>query len=475
MTNPKWTALVAGCTLVAAACGTEPSTENAVARAGGYVLDVDEATALLVDQENLPNQVQVVEALAGLWTDYVLLASAVARDTTMGFLDLEDLVQAQIDQQMIFELRDSVIQVDTAIAEDELRQLYQTQAPGSELRARHILLGFPQGAGQPVRDSVRAAAEAIREQAVSGGDFADLARRYSQDPGTAGQGGDLGFVGRGDLVRPIDQALFAMEVGDISEVVESPFGFHVLRLDERRTPGFEEARNQFRIQVQNRRYLSAESVFVAGVEERADPVMAEGALDILRGLAAEPGQRLTSRARGRALMTFQGGAYTAGEFQTFIQGRPEQERDQIAGATDEQLENFLRGLVQRTLLVDEARDAGLAPPAATVDSLVAETRERLREIADRIGVLRVERAPGEDLEPAVERAVLDALRDILNGAADIVPLGQIAFQLRERQPTALFSEGVGQVVIRVGQARASRSPSPVQSGTPADTAGSPGN
>ncbi len=462
---------LAALALLVAACGPDLPEEGLVARAGDYTFTVDQATDLLVDQENLPNQTQVVEALAELWVDYALLASAVAQDTTLGFLDLEPMISAQLDQQMIFQLRDSVIQVDTAIADDELRSMYEAEAPGAQFRARHILFGFPQEATQADRDAIRAQAEEVRQRAVSGASFEALAREFSQDPGTASQGGDLGFVGRGELVRPIDEALFAMEPDEISEVVESPFGFHILKLEERRTPGFDEARAQFRIQAQNRRYLQAESVFVAGVEERATPEVAEGAFDLIRSLANEPARRISGRAGRRPLMTYTGGTYTAAAFQKFVQSRPAQERAQIGQATDEQLDNFLRGLVQRELLVQEARAAGLASSQATVDSLTELTRQRVKEVADQIGLLRLDRAPGEALAPAVNRAVNQALLDILTGAADVVPLGQIAFQLRERRPTAIYEAGVGQVVLDIGRARAARSPSPVEDAVPGDSTG----
>lgn len=462
-------ALVLAAAGALAACGDDTPAGEVVARAGDYTFTVDEATELLVDQENLPNQVQVVDALAELWIDYTLLAAAVARDTTLEFMDLEAMVRSQVEQQMIFQLRDSVIQVDTAIADDELRSLYESTAPGAELRARHVLLGLPQGATQAQRDSVRAVAEDVQQQAVSGASFEDLARRYSQDPGTASDGGDLGYVGRGDLVRPIDEALFAMEVGEVSDVVESPFGYHVLRLEDRRTPDFEQVRAQFRVQAQNRRYLTAESTFVAGVEAGRTPEIADGAFDIVRDLAEDPGRRLSSRAARRPLMTYDGGAYTVGEFQMLVQAQPAQDRGQIVRATEEQLGNFLRGLAQRKMLVAEARSAGLEPSAERVDSLENQVRDRIRQVADAIGVLRLERAPGEAVAPAVDRAVTQALLDVLNGATDVVPLGQIAYQLRERRPTSVNDAGVGQVVLRVGQQRATRSPSPVEGAQPMDT------
>lgn len=477
MTKRWWTIpALAGLCLTVAACGDETTDEAVVARVGEYTLTVDEAANLLVDAEELPNEVQVVEALAQLWVDYTLLADAVARDTTLAFLDLSPLVQQQLDQAMILQLRDSVMQVDTVVTDDELRALYETEAPGASYRARHILLQYPQGAAQSVRDSVRAQAEALRSRIVGGASFEALARQFSQDPGSAAQGGDLGFVQRGELVRPIDEAVSRLSPGEVGEVVESPFGYHVIRLEERRAAGFEEVRDQFRTRVQTRRYLTAESAFVAGVEERAEPELEEGALAVVRELAGAPGQRLSGRAARRPLMSYQGGAFTAGEFLTFVQGRPPQERTQIANATDEQLQNFLRGLVQRELLVAEARAAGLAPPRERVDSLTSQARERLRSLADQIGVLHIDRAPGEALQPAVSRAVRSAIGDILSGAANVVPLGQLTFQLRQNKTSAVYETGMGQAVLRVARMRAARSPAPAD-GTIPDSAdgGAEGN
>lgn len=449
-------------TLAVAACGEETDEASLVARAGESELTVDEAVELLVDQEGLPNQTQVVQALADLWIDYTLLATAVAEDSTFGFLELEPLVRQQLEQELIFRYRDSVVQVDTALSDDELRAAFEAEAPGSEVRARHILLTYPQESTQAQRDSVRARMEAVRERVLAGESFEALARRLSQDPGSAPRGGDLGFFARGDMVRPFEEAVFQLEPGKLSPVVESPFGVHLIRMEERRTPGFEQVRSDFRARLLERRTLSADSAFVAGLEAAASPEVVEDGAELVRELAAEPGRSLTGRAAGRALATYEGGAYTAGEFQAFIQGREPAFRQQIQQADDDQIANFLRGMVQRELLLAEARAAGMEPRAERVDSLVEGARERLRSVARQIGVLRLDRAPGEALEPAVQRAVEDALLDVLTGAADVMPLGQLAFQLRRGVTTRVYDAGVGRVILRVGQERAGRTPSPAE-------------
>ena len=226
-------AALVGLALVAACAKDEP-TEGLVARAGDYRLTVDDAVELLVDQENLPNDVEVVRALAELWADYALLAAEAAEDSTLAGLDLEPLVRQQLDQEMIFQLRDSVIEVDTLISDADLLAAYQREAPDSRLRASHILMTFPGDATAAQRDSVRAAVEGVRARALAGESFAALARQFSQDPGTAQLGGSLGDFGRGDMVKPFEDAAFALQPGGISEVVETPYGLHVIRLEGRR-------------------------------------------------------------------------------------------------------------------------------------------------------------------------------------------------------------------------------------------------
>ncbi|HKJ01534.1 MAG TPA: hypothetical protein VJ997_03735, partial [Longimicrobiales bacterium] len=144
----------------------------------------------------------------------------------------------------------------------------------------------------------------------------------------------------------------------------------------------------------------------------------------------------------------------------------------VQGASEEQIGNFLRGVAQRKLLVAEAERAGLGPSRARVDSLVAEARKQVLDVSEQIGLRRLDRAPGEALAPAVARAVDQSLQDVLTGAADVIPLGQISFQLRQKTPVQLFDGAMGQVVLEVGRIRAARSPSPADTMAVApDTAG----
>lgn len=85
-----------------------------------------------------------------------------------------------------------------------------------------------------IKDKYRKFAQAILDSIKSGAEFADMAKKYSEDPGSASQGGDLGFVKRGVFYPEFEAAAYTLQTGQISDVVESPVGFHIIQLMERR-------------------------------------------------------------------------------------------------------------------------------------------------------------------------------------------------------------------------------------------------
>ena len=110
-----------------------------------------------------------------------------------------------------------------------------------QVEARHILIRT----GEP---DAKAKVEDIRQQILKGADFDELAKSRSQDPGSASKGGSLGVFGRGRMIKPFEDMVFGMtKPGEISPVFESPFGFHVIKLDRRIPAGvkmFAEVKDQ---------------------------------------------------------------------------------------------------------------------------------------------------------------------------------------------------------------------------------------
>jgi peptidyl-prolyl cis-trans isomerase D len=163
--------------------------------------------------------------------------------------------------------------------DEELRIYYEAHESEferpEEVRARHILLKVPADATDAQREEIRQRAVALLAEArAQGADFAALARQHSDDV-TAESGGDLGFFGRGTMTEKFEQAAFALEPGQISDVVETPFGFHIIRLEEKRPAGarpLEEVRQEV---VEKVRAQRSRGVALTKVEE-AHEEMADG-------------------------------------------------------------------------------------------------------------------------------------------------------------------------------------------------------
>lgn len=445
--------------LAAAGCdslrGPDP---DVLARAGTLELRVEEAAALLAEQDQLPPQREVVTALADLWIDYVLLARAAARDATLASVDLGPLVRLQEEQEVILRLRDRVIQVDTTVTDEELREAFSREAPGVAVRARHILLTYPDGSTPAQRDSVRAFAGALRQELLGGADFAALARQHSRDPGSAAQGGDLGFFQRGEMVASFDSAAFALPLGQVSGLVESPFGVHLIRVEERQTPDFDSLRDDFRVRYIGMRIQEAESRYIESVEGPADIRVSPEAADIVRGLAERPQTNLPRRAARRALATFRGGSYTAGDFQEWIRGQSPAYRSQFAFAQDEQLEGLVRSLALGQVLVVKAREEGVDLTPEERRELVDGARERFTEAARGMGLAGIEPGPGESMDQAIARTVRETLASMLRGERDVIPLGAVAYSLRKVEKGQVFDAAVTRTVARITQLRNARGP-----------------
>jgi peptidyl-prolyl cis-trans isomerase C len=115
-----------------------------------------------------------------------------------------------------------------------------------QVRASHIFKRVVPGADAAAKQKARTALEPVLKQVKAGGDFAELARKHSEDA-SAQAGGDLNFFGPGQMVPEFEKVAFTMKAGDTSDIVESQFGYHIIKVTERRegrTVPFAEARNQ---------------------------------------------------------------------------------------------------------------------------------------------------------------------------------------------------------------------------------------
>lgn len=102
----------------------------------------------------------------------------------------------------------------------------------AEVRARHVLVKVDEDADAATREAARKKIEGLRKQVQDGASFEKVAREHSEDLGTAAQGGELGFFSRGRMVKPFEDAVFSLKPGEMSGIVETPFGYHLVQVEE---------------------------------------------------------------------------------------------------------------------------------------------------------------------------------------------------------------------------------------------------
>lgn len=441
-------------------CDAMTAHTDVVARASGHELTVEGMVDLLAGNPRIPAQAEVVESVAELWVDYTILADMASRDTTLASVDLSGLITPYMEQQRFIQLREQVVTGDTVFTDEELRQLFEEQNPALRVRARHILLEFPEGADSEQREATREQAEEIRSRILAGEDFGELAQEYSADPGSARRGGDLGWFGPGQMVQPFETAAFALQPGDVSEVVETPFGLHIIRVDERESPSYEEVGSDFRQQAVARRQQESLDQYVQGLVEPAGVEIESGAVDIARDLARRPSERLTGRAASRELVSWSDGEVTAGEFLQVIQRFPPQQRAGIATMPEQQVESMLETFATNELVLADAEARGIRDDEAQRDSVTSVLRDQFTSLARQAGLLNPAQE-GESRQEAIDRRVRTLLEGILSGQQDLLPLGALPFTLRQSADWQIHRRNFPAVVDRLEERRSQGAPEPV--------------
>jgi peptidyl-prolyl cis-trans isomerase D len=186
------------------------------------------------------------------------------------------------------ELSDTEVEAYAEGHSSELEALYAERvdslAEPERVKARHILISVAEDASDEQEEQARDQAKAARERLVGGEDFAVVAADVSQDAGTASLGGDLGIFAHGTNEAAVDDTAFSLEAGELSEVIRSPHGFHVLRVDEKLaavTPTLEELRGS----------LARESLASLRARELADELSTSLVSKIEAGASLEDAAR----------------------------------------------------------------------------------------------------------------------------------------------------------------------------------------
>ncbi len=140
-------------------------------------------------------------------------------------------------------------------------------------RARHILVRVPPNASAMDKETALKKIKEAQSRLKKGEDFAELAKRYSDDPGSKERGGDLGYFSRGDMVPPFDKAAFKLDVGQTSDIVETDFGYHIIQVQEKKAASrmsLDEIKDDLREYLFQQRGAKRFETFVKELRAKAD-------------------------------------------------------------------------------------------------------------------------------------------------------------------------------------------------------------
>ena len=352
--------------VVVTACDSDLFSAHAdvVAKAGNQSLSVDRL-GNLIGESQAPVRKDVARSIADIWIDYQLLAKAASTNDSLADNKLiDEAMEPLIQRARIEKLYAEVSKpwrgkpVDTAALEARFNQ-------GEFLSARHILIPVTQGS---TPEQVRAAeldAQSVLRQATSA-NFAALATKHSKDPGSAPRGGDLGVFPRGIMVPDFDRGLLALKPGEMSGLVRTPYGFHIIR-----RAGYADVRAQVLKAAGDKVAAQAESTYLAGLETDARVEVRNDAVLTVKAVAIDLEAHLTSNS---VIANMEGENYTAAMLAKLLRTIPQKAQliTQLQSAPDSVVSSqFLKPVLRTELLVRQANEKKI-----TLDSTYTNTVRR---------------------------------------------------------------------------------------------------
>ena len=236
----------------------------------GYKLLVQESQARKVAVADTEIEARVGQIRAQFPTEEAFTQALKQQNVTV------DQLRADARSEMLVtKMLEAEIEPKVAVTPADLQDFYAKNPDqfkqNERVRASHILIGFPQDADAAAKQAARTKAEGVLKEVKAGKDFAELARANSSDPGSAQQGGDLNYFERGQMVGPFDQAVFSLAPGQTSDLVETQFGFHIIKVTDKqaaRTMPLDEVRPQLQEFLQNQKRQAATQAFVESLKTK---------------------------------------------------------------------------------------------------------------------------------------------------------------------------------------------------------------
>jgi len=450
---------------------------DVVARAGSQELTVKRMAELL-GPTDVPLRADAVRTVAQLWVNYQLLAHASATGDTLATPENADLgMWSAIAQLRTRKYYEDVSKSWPAADPASYEQAYND---GALLAAAHILLTKqPEGLAPAVNDSIRKEAEKIAAT-VTSATFAAVAKARSQDPGSKDKGGDYGVFAPGYMVAEFDKGILSVPPGGISKVVETQFGYHIIR---RHT--WDEIKDQFAQQYGDVAKQKADSAFFDGLEKAANVQVKPGAARLVKAIAEDID---AYRADRTVIATARSGNLDAARMSRWMAAFPPQSqmRQQVVQAPDSVIPMFVLNVMRNELLLRAADEAKVGLDSAQHAEIRQAFYGGVMGAMNRLNIAPAQLADSGSDAAARERLAASRIEDymtamIKNQIEYVDVAEQIVLVLRDKFESRVVPAGIDRVLAEATKVRAAadsaraatQPPSAVPMGPPASAPSTP--
>ncbi|HEY8164610.1 MAG TPA: peptidylprolyl isomerase [Gemmatimonadaceae bacterium] len=419
---------------------------DVAAKATGRELRINQLASLL-GPSAAPLQKEVAYALSDAWVDWHLAAQAAANNDSLKDDKLADRAMwaaiANIKARKWYEMVSKTWKApDTSTAE----AVYNA---GDILSANHILL-LTQGMSDTAKARIKKEADQLRAQ-VTSANFSTLAKSKSQDRQSALQGGSLGAFPRGAMVPQFEQALLALKPGEISPVVETQYGYHIIR-----RPLFSEVRQQIIGAAQQRGAQTAESTYVASLERASDVNIKPGMAATVRAVVESPN---VHREDKTVLATSKIGKFTSADLARWMETFPPQAQIQqrVKAAPDSLLPMFVGNFVRNELVLHAADSAKVGPTAEELKQIRAYLRNALVNAWKQLNIDPSSLASAKSKDDKARMAhdrIDNYVRDLMSQKAVYVDVtAPVQHALREKYDWSINNDAVDRSLVEAAKVR----------------------
>lgn len=414
---------------------------DVAAEAGGQQLTSERLAEILSSGKGIKPTHETANFVSNIWTDYALFAQAVAENK----LPADSAGIAQVVWPELAELRGSHWH-DTLMAR---RSSFTPGAADSVYNAgevrllQHILFRVEPNAVPAARNAARRKATSALARIKGGADFGALAAQLSEDPGSKADRGFLPPSPKGKFVTAFDSAGWTLAPGAVSGIVETPFGFHIIK-----RPDQEGARDRITAHLAQSAGMRLDSIYMDSLAQTKQIKVAGGAAAAMRAAGDDPD---AARRSKKTLVTFKGGELTVGEFMRWVQALPPQYVAQLKQADDSMLTQFAKILTQNVLLLRQADSAGISVTPEEWEGLQARYRGQLDTLRAEMGLddssLSDSSVAGADRRKVAALKLEEYFDRLIGGKSRLRPVpSALAGVLRDRSDYEIHDAGLNRAV-----------------------------